>query len=428
MTHNPYSQQFRPPRELHPRPAQPGAPAPGDGSDNIGQQPVNTLPAGGGWSADSASFPPPMPPDQDWPVPPSPAGRHTNTAVPQPIPQYSSNAEPGYRPTTGPVPRTSQGIDESAWSTEASEKTGPSQGWRGGLAKVGIKLAKSAKEAEYDRDVLRIQRKIAYPRNIVVVGLKGGVGKSTITVALGSTLSVHRNVSDVVAIDADTDGSLRRRMPKERNKAVASDVRQFLRSINERTERPLSGSEVQVQLYSNSAGLQTLVSAENVAEYRLSEDEYNGIISVLQGEYMINLVDTSPDRQAPAFTPALESAHAVVLVTVPNALSVDSAARFIAIMQKDFKHLLTRTVLIWNDAAPGRNVAIDVDRTKAEFVRQLSAENDASTCLVEVPLDQHLAAGGEINLSLLQKNTRRQFERAAALVMDKLPDDRITHR
>lgn len=394
-----------------------------------------------------APFPPPMQIDADpgrWDSAefrrPGPAdGRHRITAPSSPaVPSgYPNNPNQFYPPIPAPTQgdeaawppavaeSAPQGPDETAWSTAAAERTGPKQGWRGGLAKIGIKLSKSARELDYDRDVLRMKRKLAYPQNVVFVSLKGGVGKSTSTIAMGSTLAHHRDVSDVVAFDSATDGSLRRRMPVEQNRAVTSDTRLFLRSVS---TRKLSGSEIQVQLYSNPAGLQALVAAQHYQDYELAADEFDTILGALHREYMVNLIDMSPDRRVPTFWPAIRSAHAVVLVTTPNSVSIDNVKRFIDLLRdSDYKYLLTRTVLLWNDAAPGNEVVINVDATKNVLVRELSPQNDPSTCLVDIPLDPHLATGGEINLSLLRKDTRRQFERAAALLMDKLPDRTAQH-
>lgn len=383
-------------------------------------------------------FPPAMPADTDerWSSPASPGTFAPQEGArphnPGPGALIGGPGAAGIAPSQSEFPRTGTGAviqphyDETAWSTEAAEQTGPRQGLRGGLAKIGIKLSKSRKEKEYDSDVLRMQRKLAHPQNVVVLALKGGVGKTTGTVSLGTTLATHRDVSDVVAFDTVTDGTLRRRMPKEKNQSVSSDVKRFLRSIS---ERELTGSEIKVQLYSNAAGLQALVSPENVQpDEKLSGDEFNQILDALRKEHMVNLVDMSPDRSVAAFWPAIQRAHALVMVTTPNSQSTETTMRLIQLIREsNYKHLLTRTVLLWNDAAPGTEVVIDVERSKSQFVRQLSPKNEPSSCLVEIPLDPHLSAGGAIDLSLLKKGTRRQFERAAALLMDKLPDQAVLH-
>lgn len=83
-----------------------------------------------------------------------------------------------------------------------------------------------------------------------------------------------------------------------------------------------------------------------------------------------------------------------MLVTTPNSVSIDNVKRFIDLLRdSDYKYLLTRTVLLWNDAAPGNEVVINVDATKNVLVRELSPQNDPSTCLVDIPLDPHLATG-----------------------------------
>lgn len=460
---DPYEGQHAAPAPLGPSADWPAVPRPVDAGPPPYQPQVPWPSAQPPADYSRAGFPAPLPPQGDtgqWdrvepqrhapgpgpqqapprPAPPQPAppGYAQNPQYPPPAANDGYYGPPVQRPAHAPAPAPTRQApaqqqadpaalvtDDSAWSTANAEKEGPKQGWRGGLAKIGIKLSKSAKEQEFDRDVLRIMRKLAYPQNVPVISLKGGVGKSTSTITLGSTLAKYRHVSDTVAFDSATDGSLRRRMPVEQNRSVTSDARLFLGSVQERAkhEQSLSGSEVKVQLYSNSAGLQALVAAQHLKDYKLDEAEFYQILETLHHEYMVNLIDTSPDRRVPTFWPTIQSAHALVLVTTPNALSVDAAKRFIDLIRAShYQNLLARTVLLWNNAAPGKDVVINVEATQNILVQQLSTRNDPSTCLVEIPEDEHLAAGGEINLKLLRKDTRRQFERAAALLMDKLPD------
>jgi MinD-like ATPase involved in chromosome partitioning or flagellar assembly len=393
----------------------PPRPAPAQGFRPAAPPPARSAPTGSAPTARQHHHAPPAVTDGHY----APTDRHR---TPAPVEQYASQTAAPHAQN----PHDSRwSTTDSAWSTATAEREGPKQGWRAGAVKIGIKLPKSARELDYDRDVLRIRRKLAYPQNVLVIALKGGVGKSTSTILLGSTLAKHRHVSDVVAFDSATDGSLRRRMPVEQNRQVTSDARLFLRSLHQRAKlsQALSGSEVQVQLYSNSAGLQTLVAAQHLADYQLEEDEFAQILAALHNEYMVNLIDMGPDRRVSTFWPAIHSAHALVLVTTPNAVSIDAAKRFIDLLRDShYKNLLTRTVLLWNNAAPGKDIVINVDATKNFLVRELSPQNDPSTCLIDIPLDPHLAAGGEVNLSLLRKDTKRQAERAAALLMDKLPD------
>lgn len=366
---------------------------------------------------------------------PPPTRPHHGAAFPPPPQQFAGPTPPPFsgsfpppddiqRPAAAAAPysanqKTGAHRAESvaAWSTEKAERPHPTWGLRGGLARVGIKLNKSSKEQDYDRDVLRMRRKLAHPQTVLVVNLKGGIGKSTQAVAIGSTLAQHRH--DVAVLDATTDGSIRRRMPIEENKPVTSDIQKFLHVSR---SRPLTGGEIKVQLLSNKSGLAALVSPDDTNDYRFGAEDYRDALLQLHREYRVTLVDMSPDRSVPAFWPAIQSAHAIILVATPTSDCMFKTQHFIDLLRAHrYEALLSRTVLVWNNAIPG-DIIIDVPRSQGTFVSQLSPDNNPTTCLVDIPLDPHLASSGEINLALVQKRTRRQLERAAALVMDKLPD------
>jgi len=81
----------------------------------------------------------------------------------------------------------------------------PRRGWRPALyAATWINLGRSPDEL-YERELYaRVRRNVAYHYQIGILGLKGGAGKTSVTVTLGSPLARVRG-DRILAVDADPD-------------------------------------------------------------------------------------------------------------------------------------------------------------------------------------------------------------------------------
>ena len=78
-----------------------------------------------------------------------------------------------------------------------------------------FKLGGKKEEAERQRKLELIRTPVLSCYRIAVISLKGGVGKTTTTTALGSTLATERQ-DKILAIDANPDaGTLGRRVRRE---------------------------------------------------------------------------------------------------------------------------------------------------------------------------------------------------------------------
>ena len=104
----------------------------------------------------------------------------------------------------------------------------PQQGWRkvvhrgtGGIVNPGRSAAELYREALEHR----LRTPIEGSRRVVVMSRKGGVGKTTMTLALGSTFAVLRG-DRVIAVDANPDaGNLAHRAARPRGHTITDVLR-----------------------------------------------------------------------------------------------------------------------------------------------------------------------------------------------------------
>jgi Mrp family chromosome partitioning ATPase len=162
----------------------------------------------------------------------------------------------------------------------------PGHGWRRAvhtLTAGAVNPGESPADLEY-RDLLeRVRQPVRGDYRIAVLSLKGGVGKTTTTVGLGSTFASLRG-DRVIAVDANPDlGTLAQRVPTQ----TASTVRDLLAD-------PVVARYSDVRAHTSQAPsrLEVLASERDPAAAEAFNDiEYRGVMAILQRFYNIILTD-----------------------------------------------------------------------------------------------------------------------------------------
>jgi MinD-like ATPase involved in chromosome partitioning or flagellar assembly len=285
----------------------------------------------------------------------------------------------------------------------------PASGWRrvvyvltGGLVNPGI----SAAERRRQELALRIRRRLPGPRQIAVVSMKGGVGKTTVTALLGLTLAEHRG-DRIVALDANPDaGTLAERLTEKPD----ATVRDLLAEIDE--VRALSD----VVRFTTLAGrLQVLASEQDPARSEaFTRAEYERVCAVLARFYNVVVTDSGTGMVHSAMDGTLALANSLVIV---GSLTVDGASRASKTLDWLVAHgheeLVARSVVVLS--ADRTSKEVDIQRLRAHFAARCRA-------VVEVPHDPHLATGGRIDLGALAPATVDAFLELAALMADEFEE------
>jgi MinD-like ATPase involved in chromosome partitioning or flagellar assembly len=169
----------------------------------------------------------------------------------------------------------------------------------------------SWRETEYES---RLDRAIAAPRltrcaTIAVVSPKGGVGKTTTTVLLGSLLARVRR-DRIVAVDTNPDyGSLGR--------TLTPDHQVFVDDLGDVLEQPdLSVTALDRHLGRAVEGLMVLPAPTDPTRMaQLNEDSYARVISRLQAMVGVLVLDCGTGLQEPAARAAQAAADQIVLIS-----------------------------------------------------------------------------------------------------------------
>ncbi|PRC46227.1 chromosome partitioning protein ParA, partial [Mycobacterium sp. ITM-2017-0098] len=226
--------------------------------------------------------------------------RHEQRATPPPPPPRTAPAPPPsqfYGETTDPraaaqpAPSSAatmgnhRAIDALSHVGVRSAVKMPSQrGWRHWLyVMTRINLGFSPDEL-YELDLhTRIRRNARDSYHIGVFGLKGGVGKTAVTVALGSALSSIRG-DRILAIDADPDGGNLADRAGRQSAATISDLLsdQELNRYN----------DIRAYTSMNSSNLEVLSSEEySAARREFNDDDWRSATEITSRYYNLVLAD-----------------------------------------------------------------------------------------------------------------------------------------
>ncbi|MFB8002203.1 MinD/ParA family protein [Nocardia sp. NPDC056000] len=290
-------------------------------------------------------------------------------------------------------------------------KKAAGSGWRravhhatGGAINPGM----SAEERRLQELVARIRQPVRGDYRIAVLSLKGGVGKTTTTMGLGSIFSSIRG-DRVIAVDANPDfGTLSQRVPLQ----TRSTVRDLLLD-------PTIARYSDVRRHTSQAGsrLEVLASERDpAASEAFSEDEYRNVARILQRFYNIILTDCGTGLMHSAMAGVLDLAHSLVLISssaIDGARSAAATLDWLSLHGHD--HLVRNAVVVINLPRPGApNVGIN--QLRDYFLSRCRAVHI-------IPYDGHLGEGAEIDLTRLSKDTKRAYVELAATVADDFATD-----
>jgi MinD-like ATPase involved in chromosome partitioning or flagellar assembly len=289
------------------------------------------------------------------------------------------------------------------------KRTEPDGGWRqavyrvtGGLVRVGDSPASMRHRELVDR----VRTPVASGHyRVAVLSLKGGVGKTTVTVGLGATLASLRG-DRVIAVDANPDrGTLSDKVQLE----TTATIRDLLNN------RAVVGRYADVRAFTSQAPsrLEILASARDpgVSE-AFSADDYRAVAGVLEHYYSICITDCGTGLLHSAMGGILELANQIVLVSSPSVDGARSASATLDWLDAHgYRELVRDAVVVLSAVRRKGKSAVDLDRLEQHFAARCRA-------VVRVPRDPHLEEGAEVELEYLNPETADAYLTLAALVAD----------
>lgn len=310
-----------------------------------------------------------------------------------------------------PAPAPVEQQPDLGWDTldrlEQLEKIPTRSTWQNVLSGIGRLSVGPDARRKYEtslRDRVRAPVRSAFP--IAVVGLKGGVGKTTVVEALGSIFAQVRD-DRVIAVDL-AGGDLAGRHGR-RNRLSLFDLvagAAAARYIDARTHT-----------CGNSSGLEMLGLPDHVnSDWLMSRDAIVKAFTILRSRYSVMLIDCGSALKSSMMEAVLSESRALVVVTSASIDAVRKTKTTLKWLRHNgYQDLIESAVLAINrteKGKPNRLAVKELDRLAQQFSPQR---------VVTLPFDRHVHQGREITLKQLSKGSRRRYLELAAALADMFP-------
>jgi putative peptide zinc metalloprotease protein len=355
---------------------------------------------------------------------PVPASRPVPASAPEPafasVPAPASSSGPGrdddpfaIAPDVAaavaafPAHRAASAADFTDATMLDSRPPAPGSGWRKAVyVGSGHTVNPGLSRAERRRAELedRLRTPIAGSRRVVVMSRKGGVGKTTTTLALGSIFAMLRG-DRVVAVDANPDaGNLAHRLAPPHSRKITDLLREVDQVGSYAVLRDFTSQAVESRL-------EVLASDDDPRiGQALGREEYHSLITLLDRFYNLILLDTGTGILDSANQGLLEEADQLVLVLGPGLDGGRAAALTLDWLDEHgFESLVARAVVVINGVRRGQDRT--QDRMREHFERRCQQ-------VLTVPWDPALATGAQTSISSLRRQTRDDLVQVAAAVAD----------
>ncbi|MFF3578486.1 SCO5717 family growth-regulating ATPase [Streptomyces mirabilis] len=276
-----------------------------------------------------------------------------------------------------------------------------------------FKLGGKKEEAERQRKLELIRTPVLSCYRIAVISLKGGVGKTTTTTALGSTLATERQ-DKILAIDANPDaGTLGRRVRRE----TGATIRDLVQAI------PYLNSYMDIRRFTSQAasGLEIIANdVDPAVSTTFNDEDYRRAIDVLGKQYPIILTDSGTGLLYSAMRGVLDLADQLIIISTPSVDGASSASTTLDwLSAHGYADLVSRSLTVISGVRETGKM-IKVEDIVGHFETRCRG-------VVVVPFDEHLAAGAEVDLDMMRPKVREAYFNLSAMVAEDIVRHQQSH-
>ncbi|SCE45143.1 MinD-like ATPase involved in chromosome partitioning or flagellar assembly, partial [Streptomyces sp. ScaeMP-6W] len=267
-----------------------------------------------------------------------------------------------------------------------------------------FKLGGKKEEVERLRKLELIRTPVLSCYRIAVISLKGGVGKTTTTTALGATLATERQ-DKILAIDANPDaGTLGRRVRRE----TGATIRDLVQAI------PHLHSYMDIRRFTSQApsGLEIIANdVDPAVSTTFNDEDYRRAIDVLGKQYPIILTDSGTGLLYSAMRGVLDLADQLIIISTPSVDGASSASTTLDwLSAHGYAELVSRSLTVISGVREtGKMIKVD------DIVQHFETRCRG---VVVIPFDEHLSAGAEVDLDMMRPKTREAYFNLSALVAE----------
>jgi MinD-like ATPase involved in chromosome partitioning or flagellar assembly len=338
-----------------------------------------------------------------------------------PAPQPEWDSQPSTRPvpvlTAAPAAASAPPSRRDARVSFLDEESRPkpaSRGWRGLIAKSGIRVPPSAKESAERTDIHAVSQHWPGPRTIAVVNGKGGANKTPTTAMLSAVFARNGGAGVLAWDNNETRGTLGWRTEQGQHTATV----QSLLPNTEALLSPGARAADLSQFVHHQTGDKYDVLRSNptmlATEQRIAAEDFDRLHAVVTKYFRLILVDSGNDESAERWLRMIDHTDQLVIATTALGEHAEAGALLLEALAQRDEHsarLAAGAVVIVSQSEKSSSLA--AARGVADGFGSLAR------VAVSVPFDRAMH-GGKLRYDDLAPATRRAWLRAAAAVAEGL--------
>jgi MinD-like ATPase involved in chromosome partitioning or flagellar assembly len=338
-----------------------------------------------------------------------------------PAPQPERDSQPSTRPvpvlTAAPAAASAPPSRRDARVSFLDEESRPkpaSRGWRGLIAKSGIRVPPSAKESAERTDIHAVSQHWPGPRTIAVVNGKGGANKTPTTAMLSAVFARNGGAGVLAWDNNETRGTLGWRTEQGQHTATV----QSLLPNTEALLSPGARAADLSQFVHHQTGDKYDVLRSNptmlATEQRIAAEDFDRLHAVVTKYFRLILVDSGNDESAERWLRMIDHTDQLVIATTALGEHAEAGALLLEALAQRDEHsarLAAGAVVIVSQSEKSSSLA--AARGVADGFGSLAR------VAVSVPFDRAMH-GGKLRYDDLAPATRRAWLRAAAAVAEGL--------
>lgn len=310
-------------------------------------------------------------------------------------------------------------LKETSFLVSAPVLEPATQGWRGALTRLGIRMAPSEEELSEREDIRTVSQHWPGPRTVAVVNRKGGANKTPTVVMLSAVLARYSGAATVAWDNNESQGTLGWRTERGSHDRSVLDLIDSSESL---LSPSTSAAEI-AQFVHHQTGdkFDVLRSDENEeGDHEVTAEEVDIAHQVLTRYYRLVVMDSGNTARAANWRRMIDHTNQLVVPVTAIEDRAEAARLTLQTLESRGGHdaeLARNAVVIVSESTDSKRSMSGeaLKRAKAEAQRIANGFEPFVRTVVRIPYDPALV-NGPIRYEALQPVTRRAWLRAAAAV------------
>ncbi|WP_400160541.1 chromosome partitioning protein ParA [Arthrobacter sp. BPSS-3] len=345
---------------------------------------------------------------EDQPWPPAPAEQSEPAAVASEQQAVPAEETP-----------TRRSLKDTSFLVSAPVLEPATQGWRGALTRLGIRMDPSEEELSEREDIRTVSQHWPGPRTIAVVNRKGGANKTPTVVMLSAILARYSGAATVAWDNNESQGTLGWRTEKGAHDRSVLDL---IDSSTDLLSPSTNAAEIAKFVHHQTADkFDVLRSDENEeGDHEVTAEEVDIAHQVLTRYYRLVIMDSGNTARAANWRRMIDHTNQLVVPVTAIEDRAEAARLTLQTLESRGGHdaeLARNAVVIVSESTDAkRSMSGDaLKRAKDEAARIARGFEPFVRAVVRIPYDPALV-NGPIRYEALQPATQRAWLAAAAAV------------